>query len=419
MLRLRKTRKEEKQAANQQLVKETNLTLIFNLINRYEPVSRAELAHITGLSPTTVSALAEELIENDIVVETGEGVTTTSGRKPIMLEVNPEGAYVASIEMIAEGFIFYLYNLKCNEVTGKKIEVSDYSTIGREIVHTLEKELISSNIDESKLFGVCLGVPGLIDIENNRVTTSTVIPIDDNNDFYYYIKNRYNDIPILLGNESWFSAYAEKEFGSGTNIQNLIFIDINIGVGAGIILNGEIFTGSRGLAGEIGHISIDMNGPRCKCGNRGCIETMVSIPAMFNTLTNNIVSGRKTLVKEIIAKNHDRITVEIIREASLKKDELVLEILDDSARKLAFGMTNIINLLNPEVIVIGGEITKLGNVFLERIKKYIEDIQLKPNKDKIEIRYSSLKGNTVTLGGAKYVLDNIFEPGILLDGIRF
>ncbi|HHY23168.1 MAG TPA: winged helix-turn-helix transcriptional regulator, partial [Clostridiaceae bacterium] len=152
MLRLRKTRKEEKQAANQQLVKETNLTLIFNLINRYEPVSRAELAHITGLSPTTVSALAEELIENDIVVETGEGVTTTSGRKPIMLEVNPEGAYVASIEMIAEGFIFYLYNLKCNEVTGKKIEVSDYSTIGREIVHTLEKELISSNIDESKLF---------------------------------------------------------------------------------------------------------------------------------------------------------------------------------------------------------------------------------------------------------------------------
>ena len=140
---------------------------------------------------------------------------------------------------------------------------------------------------------------------------------------------------------------------------------------------------------------------------------------MFNTLTNNIVSGRKTLVKEIIAKNHDRITVEIIREASLKKDELVLEILDDSARKLAFGMTNIINLLNPEVIVIGGEITKLGNVFLERIKKYIEDIQLKPNKDKIEIRYSSLKGNTVTLGGAKYVLDNIFEPGILLDGIRF
>ncbi len=417
MLRLKKTRKEEKQAANQQLVKETNLTLIFNLINRYEPVSRADIAHITGLSPTTVSSLAEELIENDIVIETGEGFSTTSGRKPIMLGVNPRGAYIASIEMIAEGFIFYLYDLKCNEVTGKKIEVSDYSTIGREIVSTLEKKLISLNIDENKLFGICLGVPGLIDIENNRVTTSTVIPIDDSNDFYYYIKNRYNDIPILLGNESWFSAYAEKEFGTGTNIQNLIFIDINIGVGAGIILNGQIFTGSRGLAGEIGHISIDMNGPKCKCGNRGCIETMVSIPAIFSSVMSGIMSGTDTLVKDIIASNHNKITIEAIREASLKNDEFVLNILDGSARILAFGMTNIINLLNPEVIVIGGEITKLGKVFLEKIEKYIEDIQLKPNKDKIEIRYSSLKGNTVTLGGAKYVLDNIFEPGVLLNGI--
>jgi len=419
MLKLKKARKEEKQAANQQLVKETNLTLIFNLINRYEPVSRADLAHITRLSPTTVSSLAEELIENDIVVETGEGVTTTSGRKPIMLEVNPGGAYVASIEMVAEGFIFYLYDLKCNEVTGKKVEVSDYSTIGREIVSTLQKNLTSSNIDENKLFGICLGVPGLIDMENNRVTTSTVVPIDDSNDFYYYIKNRYSDIPILLGNESWFSAYAEKEFGSDVNIQNLVFIDINIGVGAGIILNGQIFTGSRGLAGEIGHISIDMNGPRCKCGNRGCIETMVSIPAMLHSLMSGIMSGENTIAKEIIEKNNNKVTIETMREASLKNDRFVLGIIDDSAKRLAFGITNIINLLNPEVVVVGGEITKLGNIFLEKTKKYIEDIQLKPNKGKMEIKYSTLKGNTVTLGGAKYVLNNIFEPGVLLDGICF
>ncbi|NSW89902.1 MAG: ROK family transcriptional regulator [Firmicutes bacterium] len=418
MLKLKKTKKEEKQAANQQLVKETNLTLIFNLINRYGPVSRADLANITGLSPTTVSSLAEELIKNDIIVETGEGATTTSGRKPIMLEVNPAGGYIASVEMVTEGFFFYLYDLKCNQVLGKKVEVTDYSTIGQEIVVTLEKNLQAANIDEVKLFGICLGVPGLIDTENNRVTTSTVIPIDESNDFYYYIKDRYNDIPILLGNESWFSAYAEKEFGSDSNVRNLIFIDINVGVGSGIILNGQIFTGSLGLAGEIGHITIDINAPGCKCGNRGCLETMVSIPSIFHNIVAGIKSGRDTIVKDVIGNNFNKINIDIVREAFSKKDKLVSEVIDDTAKKLAFGITNIINLLNPEEIVIGGEITKLGNEFLQKVKKYIDDIQLKPNKGRIQIRFSLLKGNTVTLGGAKYVLDNIFEPGVLLNGMH-
>ncbi|HOJ12033.1 MAG TPA: ROK family protein [Clostridiales bacterium] len=450
MLKLKKNKREEKQAANQQLVKETNLTLIFNLINRYGPVSRADLAHITGLSPTTVSSLAEELIKNDIIIETGEGTTATSGRKPIMLEVNPAGGYIASIEMIESGFIFSLYDLKCSEVYEKKYKVSNYNSIGLIIAEIVGEQLRTLGIEENKLFGICLGVPGLIDVEKNCVITSTVIPIDENNNFYHYIKDRFKEIPVFLGNESWFSAYAEKEFGIDSDIRNLIFIDINVGVGAGIILNGQIFTGFLGLAGEIGHMSIDMDGPVCKCGNRGCLETMVSIPAIIRNIIYEIESGKNSVLKEMskccitkafkpnktsdpnnisnvnnvinnveINPNNgmyaNGIDISLIQDAFERKDDLVMNIIELTARRLAFGITNIINLVNPEVVVIGGEITKLGPAFLEKTTHYLENMQLKPNKHKIKVKYSTLKGNTVTLGGAKYVLDNILNTGILLE----
>lgn len=388
------------------------------MINKYGSVSRAELAHVTGLSPTTVSSLAEELIRHDIIFETGEGNTTTSGRKPIMLEVNPNGGYISSIEINEKGYVFSLYNLKCNQVIEKKISVMEYDTIGVSIISTIEETLHELKIPEEKLFGICLGVPGLIDIVNNRVITSTIVPIDENNDFFSHIKKRFDGISVFLGNESWFSAYAEKEFGTDVNVNNLVFIDINTGVGAGIIVNGKIFTGSQGLAGEIGHMSIDMNGPLCKCGNRGCLETMISIPAIAESIisklnyeSSSILDLDKNMLDEC-TKNSSQI--DIIQNAYYSNNYMARETVDLAARRLAFGITNIINFINPEIVVIGGEITKLGEEFLEKIRSYMKDIQLKPNKGKVELKYSTLKGNTVTLGGAKYILDNILNPGTLL-----
>ncbi|HHV97714.1 MAG TPA: ROK family transcriptional regulator [Clostridiaceae bacterium] len=418
MLKLGKGKKEEKQAANQQLIKKTNLTLIFNLINKYGSISRAELAHVTGLSPTTVSSLAEELIRHDIIFETGEGNTTTSGRKPIMLEVNPNGGYISSIEINEKGYVFSLYNLKCNLVIEKKIEITEYNKIGFLIIRTIEETLLELKIPEEKLFGICLGVPGLIDIVNNRITTSTIVPIDENNDFYEHIKNRFDGITIFLGNESWFSAYAEKEFGTDVNVNNLVFIDINTGVGAGIIVDGKIFTGSQGLAGEIGHMTIDMNGPLCKCGNRGCLETMISIPAIAESIISKTGYESSSKSSPYISITDDctksSSQIDFIQKAYYGNNSIAREVVDLAAKRLAFGITNIVNFINPEIVVIGGEITKLGEEFLEKIKYYMKDIQLKPNRGKVELKYSTLKGNTVTLGGAKYILDNILNPGILL-----
>jgi len=406
---LRKKNKNENQTANLQLVKETNITLIFNLIYKHGPISRAELAQKTKLSPTTVSSLVEELLDGSMIIETGAGETTTSGRKPIMLEINPDGGYILSFEMLKDALLCEMYDLKCNDICSYKEKVDDYGIIGKIIIHEAEKLLKQNNISEEKLLGICIALPGLIDIENKRVTSSTVIPIDENNDFFSEIKQRFGNVPLFVENQSYLCAYAEKEFGIDEDIENLVFIDINVGIGAGIIIGGNVFKGSFGLAGEIGHITIDMNGPRCKCGNRGCLEIMASVPAIIQKIIFAIMSGRDTLVKKVIGNDYNRINIDIIKYAIENNDELVMEIMDETAMKLAFGINNVINLYNPQVIVIGGEIADAGSFFLEKLKHYLHSIELKPNIDRVKLKYSSLEKNAATLGGARYVLDNIFR----------
>lgn len=406
-----RSKSEEKQTANQQLVKESNLSLIFNFIKKYESISRAELANITKLSPTTVSSLAEELLRDGYIVEAGSGSSTTSGRKAIMLQINSNGGYVVSIEIVPNYLKCFLYDLNCREAGGCDFSISDYNSVGKQIVDAVQRVMEEFKLTKDKLLGICIGVPGLIDSKNRHVISSTVVPIDEKNHFLSFVKNKFTDIHVMLGNESCFYAYAEKEFGTGKDVKNLIFIDINVGIGAGIILNGEIFTGSNGLAGEIGHTTIDINGTKCKCGNRGCLELLASIPAISQKIIMGMMSGRDTKIQKIIGFDYSKINANVIRQGIDNKDELVLQVIDDVAQKLAYGINNIINLFNPEVIVIGGEIVKLGEVFLEKIKLYLNEIALKPNIDKVEVYYSRNIENASTMGGAAYVLDNIFKTG--------
>ena len=190
------------------------------------------------------------------------------------------------------------------------------------------------------------------------------------------------DVDIYLKNNSGLIALAEKEFGGHEHPENLISVDIDDGVGAGILIDGEIYDGS-GMAGEFGHISVDFNGKHCKCGSYGCLELYSSMPAILDA----------TKVKS--AKEVKKLSGEKEKEA-LKK----------AAHALAFGINNIVNLLDPELIVIGGSVRETGDAFLNPVKECFSEISLIKNK---KIVYSSLKENPVALGGARYSFDKLFS----------
>lgn len=367
--------------ANQKLVKQSNLTLVFNYINENQPVSRASIAHATGLSPTTVSSLVDELIVESMVLETGVGKLSGSGRKPIMIEVNPSGGCVVGVEIKAGRVDFEVFNLEGRSLLYHERIISDYSNLGDII--SCEVERLCNGF--GRLLGICIGVPGVIDRKTKRVL-STLIPIKPDNDFFSVLCKRFPDVKIKLGNESSYCAYIEKA-ESKKGIRDLVYIDINVGIGAGIILDNRIFTGAFGNAGEFGHVSVDINGRACKCGNRGCLEAMAGTPAICE-------AAGVTKISEIDTS-----------------DEKTLEKLHDIGRYIAAGINNIVNMINPEMVILGGEIVKLGEPFLEMIRRELETIMFDVQSEKISVVYSSVDGNPVTKGAGRYLLDRIFEDG--------
>jgi len=374
--------------SSQQQIQQSNTKLVFKLIYKNDGISRASIASITKLSPTTISSLTEQLIKKELIVEVGTKIVKNSGRRPTLLDVNKKGAYSICIDLQEKGYNIGIYDLQCNSVKENFVEVSDYSKLGFSLVTNITTILKEEYINESKMLGICIGAPGLIDNNKEKVISSTIIPIDENNDFYMQLKKRFNKKPIEVVNESSLAAYAEKQFiDEIKNINNILYVDIHTGIGAGIIIDGKIFRGANNLAGEFGHISVDINGARCKCGAKGCLETVANIKAILKQLK----------------------TYKSIEEVANRYEEGYVDVkvaVSKNAKYIAYGINNAVNLLNPEAVIIGGKITLFGQKYLMEVLKVYNEIALDKNKD-IKILLSRVKGNPITLGGAKYLLDTI------------
>lgn len=363
--------------SSQQLIKEANMKLVFSLIHKNGAISRADIKKITSLSATTVSSLVEELVAEDFVEECGIKKTRTSGRKAVMLKVKSEGGFFIGLDVKRDRVRADLYGLDFSLEKSVDRSLSDGESLAMGIMQAIG--VLSRN---RKILGVTIGIPGVIDPGTNALISSTVLAADDLKDIYTILTEAMPDVDVFIKNNSGLIALAERHFGNHGLADNLISVDINDGVGAGILVNGEIYEGS-GMGGEFGHMSVDFGGRKCKCGSYGCLELYVSVP-------------------EILALT-ELPTLEELRlklEAGDKRKEL-----SQISSALAFGINNIINLLDPEIIVIGGSVTVLGEHFLSAVKENFENIAL--IKDK-KIVYSNIKENPVTLGGARFSFDRMF-----------
>ena len=366
--------------SSQQVIKESNMKMVFGLINKHGEISRADLKKITRLSATTVSSLVEELIADGYVCEGGIKTTHTSGRKAVLLHVRPDGGYFIGLDIEKNMIIADTYGLDFSTVYHEEISVANEEKLASAILRVIKDAAGNRNI-----LGITLGLPAVIDASTNVVIASTVLNPEDSVNLYQTVCEAFPSTKISIKNNSGLIAYAEKEYGGHGEVRNLVSVDIDKGVGAGIILDGVILNGAYGMAGEFGHISVDYNGKRCKCGNYGCLELTASIPA-------------------ILEKTNSSSLDELIRKLDAG-DKEILDIIDDTAKALAFGINNIANIIDPELIVIGGPIRALGNYLLAPIQKYIEEISLICDK---VVEFSTLTKNAVTLGGARVLFDEMF-----------
>lgn len=364
---------------SQQHIKEVNEKTLFRLLRQRGTLSRADLKRLTGFSATTVSALADGLIEKGLLIETGIKEVATSGRKATLLQINPAGGYFLLVYV------------------GKKITIVDCLDLSFKTAHHFETETTSLLPLSEKISGAALSFyekhPNTVAlvvafsgvVKNNKIRSSNFISVEGADAFVSRMQTMLprDDIPFYLLNDSSLAAYAET-IPDGT-LENIITVDIDDGVGSGILVKGHLFTGADGTAGELGHTTIDYHGKKCACGNRGCLEQYVSLPA--------IMEKCREIAPEVTAFR------QVIWEA-----DRFSKILDEAADILSFGLVNAINFFAPQKIVISGPITRLGDGFLDSIKEHTYKRLTSPT---VIIEYSSLTGTPVTMGGAKFAFDHI------------
>ncbi|MEG0630524.1 MAG: ROK family protein [Christensenellaceae bacterium] len=388
--------------SNQQQLRRAHLRQVFDLVLENKHTSRTWMANRLKLSTTAVSSLVDELLENDILVSKGLGKSKTAGRKPLIVEINNNWQQIATFKLNVNEINFVLFDMTCTpiEVIKKKFSGNDYINYIKDILNSSER------INHEKISAICLSVPAIADPNSQRLLLN-VLDIEDDKAFLQEVSNIYPDAVLLVGNDSANYAYAEKEYSHSKDVDNLIYINYGYGIGAGIIINSEIFNGAGGCPGEIGHMSIDMNGPQCMCGNKGCLERLINIPAVLREVRTKIGQGGFSQITRLCKHDLNAIDIEIVAAAYKNKDLLACDVMNDIAEKLSIGIRNIISIFNPQVIVLGGEAHHFGEDFLKTvIKETLSRGAWKSIAD-VEIRYTNISENGSNVGIAKYFLDNV------------
>lgn len=280
----------------------------------------------------------------------------------------------------------------------------------RSIFESVGRVLDQAHIATADLVAIGLGAPGLSNPETGILFTSPNLP-------------GWKDVPlrdiiekelgkkVFLINDANAAAVGELYFGAGRGARNFIYITVSTGIGGGIIIDGKIYTGSVGMAGELGHMVIDDEGPLCNCGNRGCWETLASGTALAREARHKIKDGVTSSILQLAGGDLEKINAEAIHKAARTGDNLATELIAKTAYYLGVGLANLINIFNPEVIVIGGGVSNIGDMLLEPAFEEAGRRAFKPSYQAVRFARAELGRNSGVLGAAAYALEKMKGGG--------
>lgn len=397
---------------NAELIKTVNTSIILDIIRKNKYISRVKIANISKLNPSTVSNLTGELIKVGILKEVGTGISQ-KGRRPIQLSLNPDGPCIIGVEVIGDRIVALIVNMEAKIIAKAMLNinsVTDGEAVVKKIIKTVHKVIKKSGKHKNEIKGIGMGITGLIDPEAGIAKFSP--NIDWKNTPIKKSMEEEFEIQTFVDNDVKAMALGESRFGSAKEVRNLICINIGKGLGSGIIINREIHRGANWIAGEIGHISIDLNGPRCTCGNRGCLEIFASGRGMISRALEAIEEGSKTLIAQLVSNRLDKITPKTIFEAADMEDKLANQIIKEAGRYLGVAIANIINTFDPEVVILGGEIVQIDNfdLMLKSAKQTVFKHVFGGKTRKTEISTTDLGDNSPAIGAATLVVEKLFNP---------
>ncbi|HYF91715.1 MAG TPA: ROK family protein [Symbiobacteriaceae bacterium] len=384
------------------LVKELNKAIVLNILRSQSPISRAAIAKVSGLNKATVSALVDELAAEQMVLELGPG-QSSGGRRPNLLMLNEQAGLVAGADLGVGYLLVVLADLRARVHWRRRVTLD--AQAGPEgclerLAALVEEGLQAVPAAPRGLLGVGVGVPGLVDHSPGRLIFAPNlhwegVAVAD------WLTRRLR-VPVYVDNEANAGAVGELWAGCATGVRSLIYVSAGIGLGAGIILNREVYRGAGGVAGELGHTTIDVTGPLCSCGNRGCWETYASEVALRSQV-NRLLAGQTS----ILAGTEP--TIEAVVTAARQGDGTAITALSVIGEYLGVGIANIINTFNPALVVIGSSMAEGGSYILNPARRAVEQRALAHPRAGARILLSTLGVDACAIGAGALVLQEHFR----------
>ncbi|MDB2111305.1 ROK family protein [Clostridium paraputrificum] len=281
-------------------------------------------------------------------------------------------------------------NILANVVLPTKAEEGEAAVLGR-IVQSIDEVIVGSSTSIDEIEAIGIGSPGPLDAKKGIIITTPNLPFKDYN-LVQPLKEKYN-IPVYLDNDANAAAIGEYMFGAGKGKNSIVYFTVSTGVGGGAVLDGKVYRGHTSNALEIGHTTVDPNGPRCNCGNLGCLEAMSSGTAIAKKGKEAVSTNVETSLKK-----HDTVTsYEVFKEAEAG-DEVAKDIIDNALTYLGIGVANAIATFDPEMIIIGGGVSKAGDIVFDTVKKVVNKRCFKSMAESCEIVPAGLGSDAGVVG---------------------
>jgi predicted NBD/HSP70 family sugar kinase len=391
---------EKSQPTTRDIRKANRLQILHQLLLK-KSSTRQELSHITGLSNATTANLVADLLKEGLVVENGMEAPQL-GRPTAILALNKSVGVCAGID-VAETYIHYdLYDLLLNNLGNYQMDLPPTQKEPREVVKLIEvgldHVLTESGLSRAKVVGVGISIPGPFD---HSTGVSVFAPSWGwvNVPLKAMLEEEL-EVPLYLDNPLKFNTVAEGWFGAGRQVDTMVAVVLGTGVGAGIVINGDLFHGASNTAGEWGHSVIVAGGRPCRCGSRGCVEAYVGAPGILQTLAE-IAPGSPLLIPSDQTRS-----ISAIAAAALQGDPVARSVVQQTAVYLSAGLSSLINVINPELVILGSWVANLlGPVMLPELLKLVEQQSLAQPFHIARFVLSDLERNPVSLGAATLVLE--------------
>jgi predicted NBD/HSP70 family sugar kinase len=382
-------------AAGHDMLRLVNRRILLSILSDRQPISRAEIAKISGLNKGTISTITGELLKDSFIVEEGSGRTTPIGGKPpTPLRLNGKRFGMFGLDIRADETILALSDFNNHLVARISFETgSDATTFLNKVGKEISK--LRSKYDAFIEFpGIGVSLPGLVDNHSGIFLLSVVLPWRDVP--VVQLLEKATGLPVTIDNSARCSALAEIWHGKAqyAQVRNLLYVSVSTGLACGVVIDGGLYRGGNNTAGQFGHIPIDINGPECRCGQRGCWDLYASDKATLKRYSELRDSGSKRVPTM-------RKLVQLVEAGDPAGTEAVRE----TARYLGIGITGLINGLDPEIVVIGGEITKVWGLIEPIIVEETKRSLLAPRSRGIGIRPSAFEVRP-SLKGALTLVQN-------------